>query len=134
MTCVATLPLALLIARFLGERVLGGENELGRLMGGSVLMVNLFWVVAASFWIVEPSSLPLTVGVMTGLQWIVLGWIIEHWIGLFHALLRTFLVVALWWLVPEGRFVVVPAAIVGVYLVSIVVLARRNRREPGDAG
>jgi hypothetical protein len=121
--CAAITPLSLMIARFLHERLVGGANDLGRLMGRSMLMVNLFWTVAVSFWVVEPTSLPLTAGTILGLQWIVLGWIIRHWIGLFHAIVRTFLIVTVWWLFPESRFVAVPVAIVAVYLVSIVVLA-----------
>ena len=127
--CVAITPLSLVLARFLGERLVGGANDLGRLMGRSMLMVNLFWAVAVSFWVVEPTSLPLTAGTIMGLQWIVLGWIIQHWIGFFHAIVRALLIVAVWWLLPESRFVAVPAAIVAVYLVSIVVLARRNVSE-----
>ena len=128
--CLAITPMSLVIARFLGERLVGGANDLGRLMGRSMLMVNLFWTVAVSFWIKEPSSLPLTAGVIMGLQWIVLGWIIQHWIGFFHAIVRTFLIVAVWWLFPASRFAAVPAAIVAVYLVSILVLAARNPSGP----
>jgi hypothetical protein len=126
---VAITPLSLVIARYVGERLVGGANDLGRLMGRSMLMVNLFWAVAVSFWVVEPTSLPLTAGVIMGLQWIVLGWIIQHWIGFFHAIVRTFLIVAVWWLFPESRFAAVPAAVVAVYLVSIVVLAKRKLPE-----
>ena len=119
-------PSALVIARFLNEQLVGGGNDLGRLMGRSMLMVNLFWAVAVPFWIADPSSLPLTAGVIMGLQWIVLGWIIQHWIGLVHAIVRTASVVAVWSLFPQHRFVAVPLMIVVVYLVSIFALVRRR--------
>jgi hypothetical protein len=121
-------PLSLLMARFLREDVLSAKNDLDRLMGRSVLMVNLAWGIAIPFWFVMPSSLPLSVGIFAGLHWIVFGWIIGHWIGMFHAVTRTMLVVACWFLFPEHRFVAVSAVIVTVYLVTIYVLATRPLR------
>lgn len=123
--CALITPLAFLFARFLDENLVGVGNDLGRLMGRSMLLTNLFWAVAVPFWWIEPSSLPLTAGIILGLQWIVLGWIIQHWIGLVHAVLRTLLVVTVWCLLPEHRFVAVPAVIVGLYAFAIVVLANR---------
>ena len=121
--CVVITPLALVIARFLDEQLVGRRNELGRLMGSSMLMTNLFWAVAVPFWFLDPSSLALSAGIILGLQWIVLGWIIQHWIGLFHAVARTLLVLAAWCLFPGSRFVAVPVVVVGMYLLSIFVLA-----------
>ncbi len=125
-------PLGLLIARFLREDVLSTKNDLDRLMGRSLIMVNLVWGIAIPFWLVEPSSLPLSVGILAGLHWIVFGWIIAHWVGLFHAVTRTILVVASWFLFPANRFVVIPAVIVSVYVVTICVLVTRPLRVPLD--
>lgn len=41
------------------------------------------------------------------------------------------LVVAAWYVVPHARFVAIPAAIVAVYLVTILVLVRRGAEQPG---
>jgi hypothetical protein len=131
--CVAITPMSLVFAQFLGERLVGGANDLGRLIGRTMLTVNLVWAVAVPFWMVEPSSLPLTAGVIMGLQWIVLGWIIQHWIGLFHSIVRTLLIVAVWSIFPENRFAVVPAAIVAMYVFSILVLASRPLPAPAPA-
>ncbi|MEL6720734.1 MAG: hypothetical protein AAFP82_18665 [Bacteroidota bacterium] len=68
------------------------------------------------------SSLPMTVGILTGLMWLPFSWIIQHWSGIFHALTRTVLVVVLWYLLPEDRFVTIPFAIVLVYIVTIIIL------------
>ncbi len=121
-------PVSLLIARFLKEDVLSSKNELDRLFGRGVLMVNLLWTLAIPFWFVLPSSLPLTVGIMAGLHWIIYGWIVQHWIGMAHAVLRTLLVAACWFLFPDLRFVVIPAMIVLIYIITIYVLATRPLR------
>jgi hypothetical protein len=132
----AIFPLGLLIARFTGEDLLGtkSKNDLDRLFGLNVLMANLVWGVAIPFWMIEPSSLPLSVGILAGLMWVPFSWMIQHWVGLFHGIARTALVVAAWFLFPDQRFVVVPAAIVVVYAISILALAGRRLPEPVPPG
>ena len=128
-------PLGILIARFTGEDLLGtkSQNELDRLFGLNILMANLVWGIALPFWLTEPSSLPLGAGILAGLMWVPFSWMLRHWIGLFHAITRTVLVVLAWFLFPNDRFVAVPAVIVLVYLVSIRVLATRRSPESASA-
>jgi hypothetical protein len=76
---------------------------------------------------IEPTSLPLTVGILAGLMWVPFSWMIQHWIGLFHGVARTVFVVAAWYLFPSHRFVVIPAVIVIIYIVTIYVLWSRKR-------
>lgn len=131
--CTAMIfPMSLAIARVLGEEVFSGKtkNPLDGLMGRSVVMVQLVWGIAIPFWFVYPSSLPLSVGILAGLHWIVFGWIIGHWVGMFHAVTRTILIVAAWFVFPDLRFVVIPAIVVAVYAVTIVVLATRRLSTP----
>jgi hypothetical protein len=127
----AIFPLGLLISRFTGEDLLGrtSQNELDRLFGLTILMANLVWGIALPFWMIEPSSLPLSAGILAGLMWVPFSWMIQHWVGLFHAIARTVLVVAAWFLFPGHRFTVIPAIIVSVYLVSIAALLRRQPPE-----
>lgn len=122
--------LAVLIGPLVGDPVIRRgrpSGEMDRLFFQCVLMANLVWAIAIPFYLTSPSSLPLSVGVLTGLMWIPLSWIIEHWIGLFHAIARTILVVATWYLFPELRFVAIPIVIVALYLISIAILVRRHR-------
>lgn len=128
----AIFPLAMVIGRFTGDDFFAsGRNDLDGLFGHGILMSLLVWGIVLPFWMIEPSSLPLGAGILAGLMWVPLSWIIQHWVGIFHATARTVLVLAAWLLFPEQRFVLVPVAIVLVYLVSIVALARRQR--PGRA-
>ena len=127
-------PLGMLVARFTGEDLTGkkGSNELDTLFGLSVLMASLVWAIAIPFWLVEPTSPPLSVGILAGLMWVPFSWMLKHWVGLFHAIARTVLVLAVWIAFPEQRFVAVPAVIVLVYLISIVALVRRPLPARGE--
>ena len=126
----AIFPLGLLIARFTGEDLLGTKsyNALDRLFGLSILMANLVWGIVIPFWLVEPSSLPLGVGILAGLMWIPFSWMIQHWVGLFHGIARTVLVAAAWILFPAQRFVLIPIVIVIIYVITIGVLVTRRAR------
>ena len=83
---------------------------------------------------IEPTSLPLSLGILSGLMWVPFSWMIEHPVGIWHGVVRTAGIVAAWYLFPDERFVAVPGVIVAVYLVSIYVLASRPRAVPVEAG
>jgi hypothetical protein len=124
--CTGTIfPTGVLIGRLLGEDLTGQENPLQRLMVLNVAMASLSWGIAIPFFLVHPPSLPLSVGILAGTMWVPFSWIIQHWIGIAHAVARTALIVAAWYLFPTERFVVIPAVIVGLYLITIYVLATR---------
>lgn len=123
--------LGLGVARLTGEDLLGRErkgnffDQVFLLTVGSALLV---YAIAIPFFLIEPTSLPLSVGVLTGLMWLPFSGLLRHWVGLFHGIARTALVVAAWYAFPTSRFVAVPVVIVAVYLVTIYVLARRYAR------
>lgn len=127
--------LGLLVARFTGEDLLGKSrpgNLFDRLFLLTIAMACLVFAIAIPFFLVDPTSLPLTVGILTGIMWIPFSGLIRHWVGYFHGIVRTVLIVAAWYLFPTQRFVVIPAIIVAVYLVTIFVLAKRDREAIGS--
>ena len=100
-------------------------------------MSVLVYAVAIPFFQADYTSLPLSVGILSGLMWLPLSWIIGHWVGTFHTLARTAVITAVWYGFPLLRFIMVPAVIVAVYAVTIIALEVRWRRvrraEPGVA-
>ncbi|MFY8328424.1 DUF7010 family protein [Pseudoalteromonas sp. ZZD1] len=130
-------PIALAISKITKEKVFSSQNPLGKLMGFSVLMVNLLWAVHIPLFLYAPEFLTLSVGIGLGLHWIVYSWIIQHPLGLIHAVLRTGLVLLAWFLVPESRLLAVGLAIVFVYSISIFQMTTRqishNKLSPQDA-
>ena len=122
--------LAMGISKFTGEDFLDRtkpSNVFDKLFFLTVLQAMLVYAIAIPFFLQDYTSLPLTVGILTGLMWIPLTWIIDHWVGLFHGITRTVTLVALWYAFPSARFVAIPLAVVAIYLVSIALLLRRKR-------
>lgn len=121
--------LGMLISKFTGEDFLDKtkpKNEFDKLFFFTVGQAILVYSIAIPFFMLDYSSLPLTIGILTGLMWLPFSWIIKHWVGIFHSLTRTILVLFLWYFFPAYRFVAIPFAIVFIYIVTIIIL--RNRR------
>ncbi|SHG57665.1 DUF7010 family protein [Flagellimonas flava] len=120
--------LAMFISRYTGEHFLAKnkpKNEFDTLFFYTVGQAVLVYAIAIPFFLVDHTSLPMTVGILLGSMWIPFSWIIKHWVGLFHAITRTILVLVLWYVFPELRFVVIPFAIMLVYFATLVILAKR---------
>ena len=115
----AIFPIALLIAKIRNEALVSANNPLAKLIGLSVLMVNLLWAVHIPLFLYAPEFVPLSIGIGLGLHWIVYSWIVQHPIGTIHALLRTLLVWGCWTIFPEQRLLTVGLAIVFVYCFCI---------------
>ncbi|MBY0432493.1 MAG: hypothetical protein K2U26_00115 [Cyclobacteriaceae bacterium] len=126
--------LGILFSKFTGENFTDKskpKNEFDTLFFYTVFMAWLVFSIAIPLAGVDYTSLPLTVGIMAGLMWLPFSWItwiIKHWIGIFHSVARTISLVVLWYLFPNHRFLVLPVAIVVVYLITIVVLEMRWRK------
>ena len=123
--------LGMFFSRFTGENFLDKKrpkNTFDELFLRTVGAAVLVFAIAIPFFRADYTSLPLSVGILSGLMWLPLSWIIDHWIGTFHALARTVLVTVSWYLFPAFRFILIPAVIVVIYAVTIVVLESRWRR------
>ena len=120
--------LGMFISKFTGEDFLDKEkpkNVFDKLFLYTVAQAAMVYSIAIPFFLVDYTSLPLTVGILTGLMWIPFSWIINHWAGIFHAVTRTVSVLALWYVFPDDRFTTIPFAIVLIYIVTIIILKKR---------
>ena len=124
--------LGLFLSKFTGENFLDKnkpKNEFDTLFLYTAGQAILVYSIAIPFFLVDYSSLPMTVGILTGLMWLPFSWIIKHWVGIFHTILRTALVLTLWYLTPEHRFITIPFAIVLVYILTLIII--NNRKKDG---
>lgn len=122
--------LGMIISKFTGENFLDKnkpKNTFDNLFFFAMGEALLVYSIAIPFFLTDYTSLPLTVGILTGLMWLPFSWIVQHWVGLFHGVLRTILVLAFWYLFPDLRFVVIPFTIVFIYVITILVLIKRVR-------
>ncbi len=129
--------LGLFISKFTGENFLDRskpKNDFDTLFMFGVGQAILVYSIAIPFFLVDYSSLPMTVGILTGLMWLPFSWIIKHWVGIFHTASRTLAVLTLWYLLPEYRFTAIPFAIVSIYIVTLFILKNRQRQnQPNHA-
>ncbi len=122
--------LGIFISKFTGENFLDKQkqkNEFDKLFFFTVAQAVLVYAIAIPFFLIDYTSLPLTVGILTGLMWLPFSWIINHWVGVFHSTTRTVVVLALWYLLPEHRFVAIPCEIVIIYIITLIILKNRKR-------
>lgn len=122
--------LAMYIARFTGENFFQKDkqkNTFDALFLYTVGSSFLIYAIAIPFFMIDRTSLPLSIGILTGTMWLPFSWVIKHWIGTFHALVRTVLIITMWYGFPEIRFIAIPMVIVAIYAVSIIVLEKRWR-------
>lgn len=121
--------LGLFLSKFTGENFLDKskpKNEFDTLFLYTAAQAIMVYAIAIPFFLVDFSSLPMTVGILTGLMWLPLSWIIKHWVGIFHTLTRTLIVLVLWYLLPDYRFIAIPFAIVLIYIATLIILKRRK--------
>lgn len=126
--------LGVFLSRFTGEHLLSRKhpkNEFDRLFMAGLAMSLAVYAIAIPFYLVRPDSLPLSVGILTGLMWLPVSWVLRHPVGWLHTGVRTVGVLAAWLAFPEARFEAVSAVIVAVYVVTLVVLERRWRQQRG---
>ena len=119
------------ISKLTGENFLDKSkprNTFDTLFFYTTAQAILVYSIAIPFFIENYTSLPLTVGILTGLMWLPLSWIIDHWVGIFHSLVRTISILALWYLFPTNRFVFIPLAIVLIYMITIIILKNRTKQ------
>jgi hypothetical protein len=124
--------LGLFLSKFTGENFLDKskpKNEFDTLFLFTAGQAILVYSIAIPFFLVDYSSLPMTVGILTGLMWLPFSWIIKHWVGIFHTLIRIITVLTLWYLLPEYRFIAIPFAIVLIYTITLIILKSRNKTE-----
>lgn len=120
--------LALLLSKFTGETLIAKKadrNPFDSLFLYTVVMSLMVFAIAMPFAALDHTSIPLSIGILSGLMWLPLSWIIEHKVGVIHTFVRTSAIVTVWLLLPEQRFVAVPAVIVCIYLVSLYQLHQR---------
>src|SRR5690606_24875861 len=121
--------LGLFLSKFTGENFLDKskpKNEFDTLFLFTAAQAILVYSIAIPFFLVDYSSLPMSVGILTGLMWLPFSWIIKHWVGIFHTITRTIAIVALWYLLPEYRFIAIPFTVVLIYIITLLILKTRE--------
>ncbi|MCQ8848363.1 hypothetical protein NQT74_07215 [Alteromonas stellipolaris] len=113
-----------------GERFFSKDRqntEFDTLFFIGTAMALLVFAIALPVAAIDHTTLPLSIGILTGLMWMPLSWAIQHWVGYFHTVARTLGILIAWYVFPEARIEAISAVIVAVYLISLVALEVRYR-------
>jgi uncharacterized membrane protein YqjE len=113
-----------------GERFFSKDRqntEFDTLFFIGMAMALLVFAIALPVAAIDHTTLPLSIGILTGLMWMPLSWAIQHWVGYFHTVARTLGILIAWYVFPEARIEAISAVIVAVYLISFVALEVRYR-------
>lgn len=123
---------ALGIAKFTNEQLLvkkSERNPFDTLFLSTIVMSLMGYGLVIPMMQLDHTTVPLSVGIITGLMWLPLSWTLQHPVGFIHTTVRTVALVSLWYLFPGDRFIVLPFAIVVIYLFSIYQLYTRWRSQ-----
>lgn len=129
---------AMFLAKQTGEQLEFKSNKqrnfFDTLFLSAVAMSFLCYALAIPFFLENYRSLPFAVAILTGLMWLPLSVLIQHWVGFFHAVVRTVLCTLAWIMYPEQSFVLQPVIVVTMYVVSIAALELRWKRMQAAQG
>lgn len=118
------------LSNLTGERFFSKDRqntEFDTLFFIGMAMALLVFAIALPVAAIDHTTLPLSIGILTGLMWMPLSWAIQHWVGYFHTVARTLGILIAWYVFPEARIEAISAVIVAVYLISLLALEVRYR-------
>ncbi|MFD2165123.1 DUF7010 family protein [Thalassotalea euphylliae] len=124
--------IAIGIGKLTGEDLLlpkEKRNPFDTLFLSTMIMSLLVFAIAIPFMQENFLAQPMALGILSGLMWFPLSWIIQHPVGIYHAVSRTLTLVVIWYVAPEHSFTLVPFAIVIIYAFSLVSLYKRWQKE-----
>lgn len=108
------------------------RNPFDLLFMVGMLQALLVFSIAIPFYLFEPRSVTLSLGILTVLMWLPFSWILQHWVGYVHAGLRIVLVLLAWYIFPQWHFQLIPAIVVVLYALVIPVLEQHWRQQTAN--
>lgn len=117
-------PLGLLLSKPFDSNLLITDHPLNSVAIRAVIAINLLWPVHIAAFFIAPQLVPLSLSIGMGLHWPVIGWMYGSRTCMAHAIARTCVASAIWFIFPELRFTVLPLSVALVYGTSVVFLRR----------
>lgn len=130
----AIFPLGIALQKPTGSDVLAKSELSGATFAGLIAMM-LVWPITIAGSQGDPSFVPLSLAIGMSLHWPIVGWMYGRTVlYTSHALIRAAAVTGIWFALPDHRFDLIPAAVVGAYAISFLwILIDRPRRRVAAA-
>jgi hypothetical protein len=114
-------PLALALAKPLKSNVMA-KSELSSLLFPALVSMLTFWPLAFAGGAGNPAFMPLAIGVGMGMHWPVIGWMYGGKSFFMHFVVRTIGCTAIWYMLPDHRFTVLPLFVAATYFVTLFAI------------
>jgi len=124
----AIFPLAVLFAALFRNPFMKDRTATGDVLVPAFISMLLFWPMIVGAVKVAPELVPLILGIGMSLHWPVIGWSYGR-TALFsaHAIVRAIACILIWLWFPEDRLTLLPLAVAGVYLVTVLAILVDSR-------
>lgn len=128
-------PLAWLLSTLLGVNFMKDQTATGDVLGPAFTGMLIFYAIAFAAYGSAPQLVPLVLAVGMSQHWPVIGWSYgKPALYSAHAIVRAIGALAIWALVPDGRFTLIPFWVAAVYLATVAAILidwkREARRAP----
>lgn len=126
----AIFPLALLLAKIVGNPFMKDKTASGDVLLPTFLSMLLFWPIAFAAFGSAPQLVPLILAIGMSQHWPVIGWSYgKTSLYTAHAVVRAAGSLAIWALLPDGRFTLLPLFVAAVYVATVAAILIEARRE-----
>ena len=122
-------PMALLFAALFRNPFMKDKTAASDVLLPAFISMLLFWPMIVGAMGTAPQLVPLILAIGMSLHWPVIGWSYGR-TGLYsaHAIVRAIACVLIWLWMPEARFTLLPLAVAGVYIVTILAIVIDSAR------
>jgi hypothetical protein len=119
----AIFPMALLFAAIFRNPFMKDKTATGDVLLPAFISMLLFWPMIVAAFQIAPQLVPLILAIGMSLHWPVIGWGYGR-TGLYsaHSIVRAIVCLLIWLWLPEARFTLLPLAVAGVYLLTILAI------------
>jgi hypothetical protein len=126
----AIFPLAWLLSRLLGVDFMKDKTATGDVLGPAFASMLLFWPIAFAAYGHAPQLVPLIIAIGMSQHWPIIGWSYgKPRLYSAHAIVRAVGALAIWALLPQGRFTLIPFWVAAVYLATVAAILIAVKRE-----
>ena len=120
----AIFPLALLFAAIFKNNFMKEKTAVGDVLLPTFISMLLFWPMVVAATSEGSAAIALVIlAIGLSLHWPVIGWSYGR-TGIYagHSIVRAALVMVLWFVFPEQRFLFIPLAVAAVYAATVLVI------------
>ena len=123
-------PLAWLLSTLLGVDFMKDRTATGDVLGPAFAGMLIFYPIAFAAYGAAPQLVPLILAIGMSQHWPVIGWGYgKPFIYSAHAVVRALGAFAIWGLLPEGRFTLIPFWVAAIYLATAAAILIAAKRE-----